>query len=149
MRLITIIAMLIFLIPRGHAKEAYFDYAPQSGTNLDGELNVSFFYAIEGANEDRFRVKPILDGQLYIWNDDWVSSTSYWGDFPKLSDELRLRYPIQFDTSELHFQIQDVQTAIIYETPKHKIIGRYWFVDYVRKLNEQIFKVVEYSSESF
>ena len=136
-------------MPLVFAKEIYFEFIPESNVlNLENEVEVSLEYKLTGLEESRLRVRPASNVRYtQIWNDSnskWVSESALWSEFPALDKKMKIKFLSgEFSYAEVYFQVQDTKTAQIYKTPKHKIWSRKWFVDYVRRLNENIMKVEE------
>ncbi len=154
MKIVVFLLLIFFVQPMVFAGK-YFDFSGQNPIlDVNGEVVLDISYDLVGVGEDKFRIRPI-DGyaSVCIWDETgekWVSGLSYWTELPHLSKKVKLSFPNpDFDAVEMYFQIQDTKTAVIYETPKHEIWSRNWFIRYVQKLNEQVFEVVEYSSEDY
>jgi len=145
--LLTLIYFLTIFLPPAFAKETYFEFIPASSVlSLENEVEILFKYELINLKENSFRVRPASNVKYtQIWNDEsekWVSESALWSDFPVLSKAMKLKFLSgEFSYAEVYFQVQNTKTALIYETPRHKIWSRGWFSDYVRRLNENIMKL--------
>ncbi len=147
--LLTFVATGFLYPSRVVSQHTYFEFSPVSKvTSLEGEVTILVEYELVNLQEDQFKIRPVSEkGTAQIWdgtNNNWISERELWSSLPMLGERVRIRFLSgKFYDTALYFQIQDTQTAQIYETPKHRVWGRSWFIDYIQKLNENILRVVE------
>lgn len=137
--------MFLFLNHEAEAKEfRYFDFEFIKNTlSPESEVEVNFIYNFsEGVSEERFKIKPrIENGTVEILeNEGWVNENSLWTEASTLSRAKKLRIKGSFYKTDVWFEILDLKTGKIYTTPKHFILSRNWFEDYIKNLNEIIFE---------
>lgn len=132
-----------------HATDKYFEFWVKNNVlNSKNEVEIEVLYNFEGVSDSRFRVKPVSSKNFpKIWDvnkEVWVFSNSLWSDLPRLSKDMKIKFDnADFLNIDLHLQVQDTQTAKIYETSKQKIWSRNWFVEYLGNINEGLFKMIE------
>ncbi|MBT7350406.1 hypothetical protein HN803_06495 [candidate division WWE3 bacterium] len=143
--------LFLLLVPmlfsrKVHASSYYFDFSTSPYTNSNNELEVAMKYQLRGYEDSRFRIKPVLEeaGAVQIYTDGYFQTLNDWDEMPFLNSELKLRLlSNNFHTKNLIFQIQDIQTAQIYETPKHQINSRLWFSNYLNELNKSLSRMIK------
>lgn len=122
----------------------YFDfYFAKDILSTNDEVDINFIYNFsEGVSEERFKIKPKLkNGVAEILEDDtWINGNSLWTESSVLANNKKLKIKGNFYKTDVWFEILDLKTGEIYKTPKHFILSRNWFEDYIKNLNEIIFE---------
>jgi hypothetical protein len=142
MRVILLLVLFLSSHLTVFAKEpVYFDYS-SNNVSHENTINTTFRYELGDIPLDRFKVRPIADSArvLILGNDLWIDSVSSWTMLPNLSDTIEIKFAGDFFDTNLHFEVLDTVTGIVYKTPVHRVISRSWFINYLGRLNENIMK---------
>ena len=141
------------LVREVKASEGYFDFSMDSAfISANIESPVRFSFDLADANPLDFVVKPVVSkGAVTIWDKDkskWILGTDLWTSMPRLTKDMKIALTIgSLSDLELWFQIKNLKSSDIYETPKHTVHNRAEFEEYVKKLNNGLVPQVIANSE--
>jgi len=147
---IIIFLMLLFSLSRiSLANGKYFEFFTKNNViSSENRIEIEVLFNLNNIFTQRFRVKPISTNSfIKIWNNEkelWIFGNSLWSDMPALTKNMELMFESSnFVNSEVYLLIQDMQTSEIYKTSKQKVWSRNWFIEYISRINQGLFKMIE------
>lgn len=149
MKIIIFLLLFVILSKLAFASDKYFEFFPRNNViNSKNVVEIEVLFNLNNIFTQRFRIKPVSSSNFpEIWDDEketWVFGNSLWSNMPKLNKNIKIKFNNpEFINTDVYFLVQDTITTEIYETSRQKIWSRNWFIEYLSKINEGLFKVLE------